>query len=230
MNKLLFGLKLTWPRMIMFAVVSAVVVAALAINPVTRETSLAMPADNVEIWLIIGIILSYNATSGKDAMAKVFAFFAISQPLIYLCEVPFVEDGFGIFRYYAFWAAFAVATIPLALWAYQIKLKNAAGLVAGVLAVASLAYIGSYYVPTVVTQFPRFLLAAVFCYASAACLAFALIPKALVRAIAGVVAAATIAGAQFTNSYFSSHIPDCLYFWMRATPGRWLGRKAFSPR
>ena len=30
--------------------------------------------------------------------AKVFVFFLISQPLIYLFQVPFSQDGWGLFR------------------------------------------------------------------------------------------------------------------------------------
>lgn len=54
--------------------VVAVVVAALNVIPAFDGTSLTLPARNPEAWLIVGLILSCNATSAKDAMAKVFVF------------------------------------------------------------------------------------------------------------------------------------------------------------
>lgn len=53
--------------------------------------------------------------------AKVFVFFLISQPLIYLFQVPFSQDGRGLFRYYPFWFKWTIATIPMAFIGWYIK-------------------------------------------------------------------------------------------------------------
>ncbi len=41
-----------------------------------------------------------------------FFFFLISQPLIYLLQVPFSSMGFELFIYYKYWFIWTLLTIP----------------------------------------------------------------------------------------------------------------------
>lgn len=85
-------------------------------------------------------------------------------------------------------------------------------MVAGVLAVATMAYSSAYYLPTLAAEFPRYLVAVIIYFGSATCLAFVIIPKAVVRALADVAAAATVVWCLATGPLFNIRVPDYLYF------------------
>ncbi|MBQ9469156.1 MAG: hypothetical protein IJU52_09140 [Clostridia bacterium] len=48
-------------------------------------------------------------------------FFLISQPLIYLFQVPFSWMGRGIFRYCSYWFFWTLGTFPMAFVGWYIK-------------------------------------------------------------------------------------------------------------
>ena len=62
-----------------------------------------------------------NSKSNKDSALKCFVFFLISQPLIYLVEVPFNSMGWWLFTYYKYWFIWTILTIPMGYIGYYIK-------------------------------------------------------------------------------------------------------------
>ena len=62
-----------------------------------------------------------NSKSNRDSAFKCFVFFLISQPLIYLCEVPFKEMGWGLFNYYSYWLMWTFICLPMAYIGYYMK-------------------------------------------------------------------------------------------------------------
>lgn len=62
-----------------------------------------------------------NSKSNKDSALKCFIFFLISQPLIYLVEVPFNSLGWQLFGYYKYWFIWTILTIPMGYIGYYIK-------------------------------------------------------------------------------------------------------------
>ena len=62
-----------------------------------------------------------NSKSNMDSALKCFVFFLISQPLIYLVEVPFNSLGWGLFVYYKTWFIWTILTIPMGYIGYYIK-------------------------------------------------------------------------------------------------------------
>ena len=93
MKKLFGGLNLTWPKLIIFAILAGIYTAVMALLPQTNGTSFDTIAVTFEVWILFGIIIIMNSKSNKDAALKCFVFFLISQPLVYLIQVPFSHLG-----------------------------------------------------------------------------------------------------------------------------------------
>lgn len=114
-NKLFHGIEMTWRRILIAAVLIAVYTAAVLLIPALAQTSLRDIGGDIPCWILFALIIISNCKTAKDAAAKTFVFFLISQPLIYLLQVPFSERGWSLFAYYPPWALWTVLTIPMAL-------------------------------------------------------------------------------------------------------------------
>ena len=124
MKKLFGEIDLTWKKLIIFAVITAVYTALMAIIPITKDTSFRDISVYMEWWILFGIIIIANSKSPKDSALKCFIFFLISQPLIYLLQVPFSSVGWKIFGYYKHWFIITLCTLPMGFVGYYIKKKN----------------------------------------------------------------------------------------------------------
>ena len=174
--KKLFGeINMTWPKVLLLAVFSAVLTAGLNLIPKLSDTSFTDMAVNLDVWFLYALIIIMNCKNMKEAALKTFVFFLISQPLIYLIEVPFVNIRWDIFHYYKYWFIVTLLTIPGAAIAYLIKKQN--WLSVAILSVANgyLAYMCARYTHTVASSFPRHILSAAFCLGLAICFALLLL-------------------------------------------------------
>ena len=102
MVKLFGGIKMTWQRVIIFAVIAGVI-TALAAMLIPDGNSLHEIAVSLEAWILFAILIITNCKKPWGAALKTFVFFLISQPLVYLIQVPFSWMGWGLFRYYRYW-------------------------------------------------------------------------------------------------------------------------------
>lgn len=123
MKKLFGGVNLTWIKIIVLAISIGVAVGLLNSVPFLSDTTITDIATYFEFWIFMGIFIIMNAKSNKDAALKCFVFFLISQPLIYLAEVPFKSMGWQLFTYYKYWFIVTILTIPMGYIGYYIK-KN----------------------------------------------------------------------------------------------------------
>ncbi|MBQ2433139.1 MAG: hypothetical protein II266_01800, partial [Clostridia bacterium] len=123
-DKLFGGLNMSWPVVIIFAVATAVVTAVFLIVPVFQNTSFIRMGETMEAWVLFAIIIMSNCKKPLESALKTFVFFLISQPLIYLLQVPFSEMGFGLFMYYKYWAIWTVLTFPMAFVGWFITKRN----------------------------------------------------------------------------------------------------------
>lgn len=123
MKKLFGGVNLTWKKLIIAAIILGLSVGLLNSVPSLFDTTVTDVATYFDFWIFCGIFIIMNSKSNKDAALKCFIFFLISQPLIYLAEVPFNSLGWGIFVYYKYWAIWTVLTIPMGYIGYYMK-KN----------------------------------------------------------------------------------------------------------
>lgn len=189
-TKKLFGeFEMTWRRVILFAVITAVYTAGVNVLPFLKETSFQDIAVNLEWWFLFAIFIVVNCRTVWEACAKCFVFFLISQPLIYLLEVPFDPTGWGLFRYYRWWFIMTLLTIPGAAAAFMLKKKN--WLSVAVLSVATgyLAYQSAVYFRSALNRFPFHLLSAVFCLLLALLLVYVLLDSRKQRRAAMLVIA-----------------------------------------
>ena len=122
-KKLFGGIYLTWPKLIIAAVIAGAFTAAMAIIPSLHYTSFHTIAVTFEFWILLGIIIIMNSRSNLDAALKCFVFFLISQPLVYLIQVPFSSLGWGLCGYYRYWFIWTILCLPMGFVGYYMK-KN----------------------------------------------------------------------------------------------------------
>lgn len=185
LRKLFFEQKTTWKKVILFAVATAILAAAVLVLPVVKDTSVSYIGVTFECWILFALIIIMNCETPLEAGLKTFVFFLISQPLIYLLQVPFNPLGWGIFGYYPRWAVWTVLCFPGAMLAWFVKKDKWYS--ALILAVAT-CYLSAVCVDFSVgcfRNFPNGLIAAVFCAVLAVVLIFTLLQKKHTRLIAG---------------------------------------------
>ena len=166
MKKLFGGLNITWPKLILFAVLCGVYTGVMAMLPATADTSFRDISISFEWWILFAIILIVNSKSPLDSALKVFVFFLISQPLVYLVQAPFSPDGLGLFRYYPAWFRWTLLTFPMAFVGHFMKKDKWWGLL---ILAPMLLFLGWHYVSfcgEAVHFFPQHLLSALFCAAT----------------------------------------------------------------
>jgi ABC-type bacteriocin/lantibiotic exporters, contain an N-terminal double-glycine peptidase domain len=123
-DKLFGGLNMSWPAVIIFAVVTAVITTVFLIVPAFKNTSFENMGVDFEAWIFFAVIIMANCKKPLESSLKVFVFFLISQPLIYLLQVPFADMGWKLFGYYRTWFIWTLLTLPMAYIGWYIKKKN----------------------------------------------------------------------------------------------------------
>ena len=121
MKKLFGEVNLTWKMVIISSIIIGILVGLLNSIPALYDTTITDIATYFDFWILCGIFIIMNSKSNKDSALKCFIFFLISQPLIYLVEVPFNSLGWGLFRYYKYWFIWTILTIPMGYIGYYIK-------------------------------------------------------------------------------------------------------------
>ena len=164
MKKLFGGIDLTWKKLIIFAVIIGIYTAIMAILPFTADTSFRDIAVYLEWWILFGILIITNSKSPKDSALKCFVFFLISQPLIYLIQVPFSSMGFGLFKYYKYWFMWTLACLPMGFIGYYINKKNFLSMIILLPMLFILSYMGCGYFTTMLESFPHHLLSLIACF------------------------------------------------------------------
>lgn len=165
-KKLFGGIDLTWKKLIIFALIAGAYTALMAILPVTNNTSFEDITVYFEVWILFGIIIIMNSKSPMDSALKCFVFFLISQPLVYLLQVPFSALGFGIFTYYRYWFIWTLFTFPMGYIGYYMKQDKWWGLLILTPILLLLAYHYTNYLGRTIFYFPHHLLSMLFCLAS----------------------------------------------------------------
>lgn len=185
-KKIFGGTEMSWKLLLIYSVITGAAVGLLNCVPFLEGTSLTAPAVSFEYWFVAAIFVIVNCKNSKEAMLKTFIFFLISQPLIYLVEVPFKEAGWGLFQYYKYWALITLLTIPGAWIAYQIKKDNVLSAVILSVATGYLCGTGIGAIKEVINEFPYGILTIVFCFAFAFILIQTILQKKNTRIIGWV--------------------------------------------
>lgn len=155
------GLPMSWKAVILYALGCAVVTAVFLIVPVFENTSFHRMGETMEAWIFFAVVIMANCGTPMDAARKTFVFFLISQPLIYLFQVPFSWQGWNLFTYYQYWFLWTLLTFPMAYVGWYIRKRNWLSLL--ILTPVLLALAG--YALGAFRHFPLRLVTAVFCLA-----------------------------------------------------------------
>ena len=164
MKKLFGGIDLTWKKLIIFAIITAIYTATMAILPITADTSFRDIAATLEWWILFGVIIISNSKSPKDSALKCFVFFLISQPLIYLLQVPFSWQGWHLFSFYKYWFMWTIACLPMGYIGYYIKKDNILSVIILLPMLILLSIIGVGFFSSTIENFPHHLLSGIFCF------------------------------------------------------------------
>lgn len=124
LQKLFGGINLTWPILIIASIIIGVLVGVIMLVPAFKDTSISQIGAIFYWWWFFAIVIITNSKSNLDSALKCFIFFLISQPLIYLVQVPFNDLGWGIFGYYRNWILWTIATLPMGYIGYWIRKQN----------------------------------------------------------------------------------------------------------
>ena len=176
--KNLFGdLNMTWAKVLLLAVVTGVYTGVIKSISALDNTSFQDIAVMLEWWFLFALFIIVNCRKWWEASLKCFVFFLLSQPLVYLVQVPFNPMGWKIFGYYPRWFYITLLTLPGAAVAYLVKKKN--WLSVPVLSVATgyLAWQGVDYFFMALRRFPFHLLSSIACVAMAVFFIFVLLDK-----------------------------------------------------
>ena len=200
-NKIFGGLNMSWPVILIMAVALGVWTALMALF-VPETNSLHDIAVTPEWWVLPAILIIVNCKKPVEAALKVFVFFLISQPLVYLVQVPFNSMGWGLFRYYPYWFYFTLATFPGGFIGWYVKKdKWYSGVILSVMT-TFLAWTGVGLIKQLVESFPNHLLTIIYCFGIIPVFIFGLFKKWQPRlATAIITVAVVIAMIIFTKPF-----------------------------
>ena len=115
---------MSWLTVILFALGAAVLTSIFLIVPIFKNTSFEQMGVYLEAWFFFAIIIMANCKKPLESALKTFVFFLISQPLIYLIQVPFSSMGWGLLGYYKYWFLVTLLTFPMAFVGWYITKRN----------------------------------------------------------------------------------------------------------
>lgn len=166
MRKLFGSLNITWTKLIIFAVIAGIYTGIMALLPIAQETSFADISISFECWVLFGILIIVNSKTPWESALKCFVFFLISQPIVYLVQVPFSERGWGLFVYYPQWFVWTLFTIVMGYVGYYMRKEKWWSLLILVPMLLFVGYHYTSYLKEAASFFPHHLLTTIFCAAT----------------------------------------------------------------
>ena len=198
LKKIFGGIEITWKQVIIFAIIAGVYTALMAML-VPDGNSFHDIAVLPDAWVLLAILIIVNCKTPLDAALKTFVFFLISQPLVYLIQVPFNSMGWGLFGYYKYWFMVTLATFPGAYVAWFIKKdKWYSGVILSV-ATVLLVWLGVDYAKQCLTSFPNHLLSTIYCFGIIPVFIFTIFKDKVPRIITALASLAMLIALLVTN-------------------------------
>ncbi len=190
-----------WPTVVLFAAAAGIYTGAVMLVPFLKETSFQDIGVAYEWWVVFAVIVVVNCRRSWEAMLKCFAFFLISQPLVYLVEVLFGGLALGKAWYYyrAIWLPMTFLTLPGGWIAYFCKKQNLLG---GIILGLGNTIQAVAYSEMAARSFPHHLLSALFCVGSVGvmtlCIQKKKAPRIAAVAVPAVLTAALLVTVKLT--------------------------------
>ena len=95
-----FGtLPMTWPVVCVSAAIIGIYVGVINQIPILYDTSFRDIAVTYEWWVLFALLIVSNCKSAREAGMKCLVFFLISQPIIYLVELPMLGWDKAMYYY-----------------------------------------------------------------------------------------------------------------------------------
>ena len=142
--------------------------------------------------VLFGIIIIMNSKSNLDSALKCFVFFLISQPLVYLIQVPFSELGWQLFGYYRYWFMWTLLCFPMGFVGYWMKKDKWWGylILLPMIALTAMSY--ATYFSDFLFYLPRFILLSVFCAAAMILYPVVIFKNRAIKAVGAAVGGAAV--------------------------------------
>ena len=196
---------MTWFKVIALAIITGLITGIMMLIPAFKNTSFQDIGTYLECWFLFAIFIIVNCRKWWEASLKCFVFFLISQPLIYLVQVPFNSLGWGIFGYYKTWFIITLLTLPGAAIAFLLKRRDwlsvAVLSVPNIyLALASYSYFVRAWNHYTSHGFPNHLLSAIFCLALGFVFIKKLLNKNKHRTVAAIIFVSSFMAAAITRT------------------------------
>lgn len=157
-----FGeLPMTWPLVCAFAAIIGVYVGVINQIPFLYDTSFQDIAVTCEWWVLFAVLIVANCKKPWEAGIKCLVFFLISQPVIYLVELPTLGWSKALYYYIQIWLPISLLTLPGGIIAFYAKKQNFLGAVILGIGNALVALMGVGYFLQLLEGFPRHLLTVV---------------------------------------------------------------------
>ena len=153
---------LTWKKLIIFACISGIYTAIMALIPITKDTSFRDIATTFEVWILFGIFIIMTSKSPKESALKCFVFFLISQPLVYIIQ-DIITHSSLLKTYYLYWFIWTVLTIPMGYIGYYLKKDKWYGLLILTPILILLGFHSYGFLKETISFFPNHLLSFLFC-------------------------------------------------------------------
>lgn len=210
-KKLFGGISITWKRLLIFAVLAGVIPGLLLCIPFLENTSFTDNGSSFEWWIFFAIIIITSCKKPLEAASKTFVFFLISQPLIYLVQVPFCWLHWGIFTYYPPWFVYTLLTFPGAFLGWYVTKRRWYSLLILSPMLLLLASTAMGYLHTTVNLFPRHLLTVIFCAVQMLVLVIGIFEDKKLRIAGCIISAAMLTAFFFVNVYGKPYAVSNIY-------------------
>ncbi len=168
MKKLFGGLNMSWPIVIVFALVAGIYGGWVNSVPLFADTSITDIAVTYEWWVIFAFIIASNTKKWWESALKIFVFFLISQPVFFLTEVLLgsLSADMASYYYWGNWFYATLLTLPGGAIAYLIKREDLLGWVILGLGNTIQSLMGVHYFATMLQRPPYHLVTVLICFAS----------------------------------------------------------------
>lgn len=157
------SLPMTWPVVCGLATIIGIYVGIINQIPILHDTSFQDIAVTMEWWVLFAVLITSNCKRPLEAGLKCLVFFLISQPIIYLVELPTLGWEKALYYYTRIWLPFSLLTFPGGAIAFFAKKQNVMG--SAILSVGNtvVVLLGVSYFLQLLNSFPRHLLTVISC-------------------------------------------------------------------
>jgi len=190
-----FGaLPMTWPVVCAFAAIIGIYVGIINQIPTLYDTSFRDIAVTYEWWVLFAVLIVSNCKSAREAGMKCLVFFLISQPIIYLVELPTLGWDKALYYYLRIWLPISLLTLPGGAVAFFAKKQNVLGAVILGIGNTIVALMGVSYFQQMLKVFPRHLLTVASCAAIIAVTVLGVQKKRQTRLLSAAITVLLTAG------------------------------------